>query len=143
MNSKYKEAISLMETGQTQQAIDAFTALKNYRDSEVYAVECQNRLTYEQAEALKADGRYAEASSMFASLGNFEDAAEQSEECRNAGAYELAISLKDANELEQAYEALRSWEPSGTQKPSQRNAGRKWITMRPTRSWMRNNISRR
>lgn len=104
--AKYKEAMTLMESGQTQQALDSFTALKNYRDSQTYATQCQSYLTYEQAAARKADEQYAEAASIFASLGDFEDAVAQAEECRDSDAYQTALSLKESNQLEQAYEAF-------------------------------------
>ena len=71
-NNKYKSAISLMENGEYENAIEEFKALKGYKDSDSKIKECQARDKargiYPKAESLFNDGLYAEAYSLLKSI---------------------------------------------------------------------------
>lgn len=71
-NNKYKYAISLMENGEYENAIEEFKALKGYKDSDSKIKECQARDKargiYPKAESLFNDGLYAEAYSLLKSI---------------------------------------------------------------------------
>lgn len=68
-NNAYKEATLLMEQGKYEEAIEAFTALGNYKDS-----------AYQIAVSFMKQEKYGEAIEAFTALGNYKDSAEQIEE---------------------------------------------------------------
>ena len=68
-DNAYRAAISLMEQEQYEEAIEAFTALGNYKDS-----------AYQIAVSLMKQEKYGEAIEAFTALGNYKDSAEQIEE---------------------------------------------------------------
>lgn len=72
-NSKYNDAVALMENGQYEEAIAAFTAADGYKDSAAQIMECE----YLSVVALADAGKTAQAAMAFAKV-DYKDSAEQS-----------------------------------------------------------------
>ena len=79
-NSKYKNAVSLMDAGQYEEAIAAFEALDGYKDSVEQIVKCEDALVegekaaeYRSAEEFASNGEYAKAAIAFAKMDNYRD----------------------------------------------------------------------
>ena len=77
----YKNAEALFETGQYEEAITAFEALGDYKDSatriteaEISIKERDNARDYAAAEAMLASGDIARAALSFGALGDYQDA---------------------------------------------------------------------
>ena len=94
----YESAIALMEAGNYEEAIVAFTELGDYKDSVQKLEECENALSYAEAVALFEAEQYEEALAIFTALGNYQDSIAKTKECENAIAYNEALTLID-NEL--------------------------------------------
>ena len=100
-NGKYKEALTLMESGKYDEAISAFEALDGYRKSEEKISECK----YDEAMTLMKSKKYTEAISAFEKLGGYSDSVEKITECENiiySGKYEKALALKKAGKTAEA-----------------------------------------
>lgn len=69
LSSRYNDALALCENGEYDTAITEFTALSNYKDSDVKA----NHAKYLKAMSLFESKQYAEAGNIFESLGSYED----------------------------------------------------------------------
>ena len=83
----YKDALSLMNNEQYEEAITAFTALGDYKDSaeqihviETTILEEQRAKAYADAIALLEDGKYGEAHAAFEALGDYKDSQERLKE---------------------------------------------------------------
>lgn len=76
-NSKYSNAISLMNEGKYEEAVTAFTELEGYKDSTDKVAECK----YEAAVELMNNGEYEEAIAAFGELDGYKDSSEQLENC--------------------------------------------------------------
>ena len=72
-NNQYKAAETLFGAGQYEEAIAAFSALGDYKDSENYSIKAQ----YSLAEVLLEEERFAEAAISFGLAGNYKDARER------------------------------------------------------------------
>lgn len=115
-NSKYNEALALMESGQYTQAIAAFEVLDGYKDSNEQISVCEIEILdgkYNDAIALMDEGRYEEAIVAFEALKNYKDSTSQVAICRELQAekdvlekYNEAIALMDAGKTMEAYEAF-------------------------------------
>lgn len=102
-NSKYNDAVALMEAGQYEEAISAFEAMNGYKDSAEQITNCENAIVeakqagieaekaaeaarkeaenaadYAEAEKLAANGETAKAAMAFGKLGDYQDAREKS-----------------------------------------------------------------
>lgn len=78
----YNKAVSLMESGSYEQAVEAFREMEDYRDSGLLMQDCQEKLResiYTQAAQLLQEQRFDEATAMFESLGDYRDSAHQAE----------------------------------------------------------------
>ena len=96
-NSKYKDAVKLMNDGEYVDAMVAFYALDGYRDSAEKITECETAMTEEkycEAIALMEAGKYQDAILAFELLGNYKDSAAKIEECN----YNHAVATADAGE---------------------------------------------
>ena len=92
-DGKYNKACELMNAGQYDEAIEAFTQLSGYKDSDDKITDCR----YNSSLALMNDGKYDEAISLFYQLGyTAED--EEIMECH----YQKAIALLDAGDNDEA-----------------------------------------
>lgn len=87
-SNAYEFALSLVESGQYEDAIEHFAALGDYKDSveqiriiETTVLEEQKAKAYAEAIALLEAGKYSEAYSAFEALGNYKDSAEYLEKC--------------------------------------------------------------
>ena len=115
-NSKYNNALALMESGQYTQAIVAFEALDGYKDSNEQISVCEIGILdgkYNDAIALMDEGRYEEAIVAFEALKNYKDSTSQVAICRELQTekdllekYNEAIALMDAGKTMEAYEAF-------------------------------------
>ncbi len=76
-HNKYNSAVKLMELGQYEEAIKAFEALEEYKDSKEQTINCK----YYQAKALMDEEKYAEAITAFKALGEYKDAVDQIKKC--------------------------------------------------------------
>lgn len=82
-NNAYNDALALMDAGQYEQAIEAFTVLDGYKDSaeqiqlaEAAMLEEQKAKAYAEAIALLEAGKYGEAYAAFEALGDYKNAKE-------------------------------------------------------------------
>ena len=69
----YNAAVALVESGDYEDAVDAFEALGDYSDSAEQILNTK----YAQALALRDEGSYDQAISILTDLGDFQDSAEQ------------------------------------------------------------------
>jgi TolA-binding protein len=72
-NAAYSEAVALIQSGEYDEAVAAFEALGDYKDS----VEQVQNAKYMRANALLNDKHYADAATAFAELGDYKDSVEQ------------------------------------------------------------------
>ena len=99
---KYSYAETLLEEGKFEQAVTAFEALGDYRDSVEQAESARLAADYEAAEELIAKGEYEEAITAFEALGDYRDSAEQVESARDAADYAAAESLAQSGKTAEA-----------------------------------------
>jgi len=103
-NSKYEDAVSLMDAGQYNEAIAAFSALKGYKDSTEKLDICQNLVDYEKAMNAFSNKDYTTAKALFKKLGDYQDSKEKIEECYIAiygeDIYRKISSLKVGDQVE-------------------------------------------
>ena len=107
--SKYQNAITLMNEGKYNEAVTAFEEMGGYKDSGSYYLEC----SYKQAEQYYADRRYAEAKELFSMLGDYEDSAEKVPACQYGIATDLYNGM-DYFAAKTAFEELGDYEDSLT-----------------------------
>ena len=103
-NSKYNNAIALMDAGKYQEAISAFEALDGYKDSKDKISACNTAILdvkYIEAVALLEAEKYTEAISAFVDLGEYKDATLMVNETRyrQAEAYIQGKRYYDASVL--------------------------------------------
>lgn len=83
-NSKYNNAIALMEAGQYEDAISIFEALEGYKDSAIKIDTCEVAILdekYEEALSLMNSGRYEEAVAIFEMLDGHKDSEHKLVQC--------------------------------------------------------------
>ena len=94
-----------MDVKQYTEAITAFEAIIDYKDSATKITECDTAILdgkYSDAMVLMQAEQYAEAITAFEALGDFKDSKDQLMECK----YIEAIKLLDEGSVIEAYEAL-------------------------------------
>ncbi len=114
-NSKYNDAIALMDAGKYSEAISAFETLDGYKDSQDKIDECNTAILdskYSDAIALMDSGKYTEAISAFQNLIGHRDSAKKITECQQiiqqeneaklASQYESAKQLMSQGETAKA-----------------------------------------
>ena len=74
----YSHAMDLKNSGDYQAAIDAFTEMDGFSDSEDQIIECRYLLALDAM----ANGEYDKAIGIFTDLGDYKDSADQIMECR-------------------------------------------------------------
>ena len=97
-NSKYNNAIALMESGSYDEATEAFINLGDYKD----AIEMISESQYVKAMSLFESGSYDEATEAFINLGDYKDAIEMVSESQ----YVKAMSLFESGSYDEATEAF-------------------------------------
>ena len=111
-NSKYNDAIALMDIGNYDEAILAFEDLDGYRDSDDKVNECHTAILdikYNDAIILMNSGKYSDAILVFETLNGYKNSATKINECHNAiweEKYNTAISLMNEGHIVEAYEIL-------------------------------------
>ena len=106
-DSRYQEAKALLASGEYAQAVSAFEALGNYRDS----AEQANQARYSQAMALGQAGHYDDAIAILSELGDYQDSAEQLNQFTLEEKYTRALSLindSDSAAGNERYEEARA-----------------------------------
>ena len=108
----YKEAVALMENGQYGEAIVAFEALGDFKDSVERVEECELAILeekYNVAVALMNEGKYEEAIAAFEELSGYKDSSdmiagsnESIEELQLKAQYHAAVALAENGETEKA-----------------------------------------
>ena len=104
---RYRAAVSLENEGNYDEAISAFEALGDYRDSAEQILACR----YGAALAFADKGNYTEAIAEFETLGDYQDSAEQIWACR----YNDALALADEGNYAEAiveFKALGDYQDS-------------------------------
>jgi tetratricopeptide (TPR) repeat protein len=120
----YESARALMDDGDYEDAIAAFSSMGEYKDSPEMAVECQKTIDYDDALALMEAGKYEQSRDAFTALGNYHDAADQAKTCQNTIDYNAAAALMDAGEYQQAldgFAALGDFQDAANQAKECRN----------------------
>ena len=123
-NRAYESAQALLSAGEYAQAVEAFSALDGYKDSETYSAEAEASLTeqqnaekYASAQKLLKDDKFDEAIAAFEALGDYSDSAAQvtatkqkkqeaAQEAEHRSAYEVAEKLLADGDYDAAIEAF-------------------------------------
>ena len=108
-NSKYNDAIGLMDEGEYEEAIVAFNSLDGYKDSIEKINECNTNIIeskYNKAFTLMNEGNVEEAYEIFIALGGYKDSADKADSIK----YNKAITLLNEGNVEEAYETFVSLE---------------------------------
>ena len=100
-SSDYKKATGLYESGNYDEAYEAFTELGDYKDSADMAKSSH----YKKASVLYENGNYKEACEVFTGLGDYEDSANMADLSRLAYAQELVTQSK-YNDAVKVFQAL-------------------------------------
>ena len=101
----YKAAEALLAAGQYEEAIAAFEALGDYKDSAQKIADCELAILerdYNNAIALMDAGSYEEAITAFARLDDYKDSTEKIKDCEFA----IARVFLDNGKIIEAYDAL-------------------------------------
>lgn len=102
---EYNDAIALMDAGQYDEAIIAFDAMGDYKDSAIKIDECRTAILdgkYNDALTLMEGGNYKEAIDIFKALGSYRDSLEKINEAELAQKYATAENMLAAGEYESA-----------------------------------------
>ena len=111
---KYRAAVSLANEENYDEAISAFEALGDYRDSAEQIENCKAGILankYDSAVSLANEGKYTEAITEFEALGDYRDSAEQILPCR----YNVALAFADEGNYAEAiaeFETLGDYQDS-------------------------------
>lgn len=98
-NNAYDNALALLENGQYEEAIQAFSLLGDYKDSTEKVQTAQNEQKYVNAIALLDVGKYDEAIETFSELGNYRD----SIDCILNAKYDWALALLEVENYKDSY----------------------------------------
>jgi len=99
---QYLEAVSAMDDGEYQKAIELFEPLGNYKDSKKLEKECY----YLYAGQLYDEGKIKSALVIYQDLAGYKDADTYIQLCSDAGTYNEALDLYEKEEYMSAYLAL-------------------------------------
>ena len=108
----YQNAVKLMEQGEYEEAITAFTAMGDYRDSAEQIQACEIGILdreYDAGVALMEQGRYEEAITAFTALNGHRDSAAQIQTCKTIildGKYDAAAALMEEGKYIEAISAF-------------------------------------
>lgn len=115
-NSKYKDAVALLDAGQYSEAIDAFSELGDYKDAPQMVKEAKDQkrqaeleMAYQGAVSLMESGSYEDAISAFNKIRAYRDSAEKIADCHTAildGQYNDALALLKAGNIVDSFEAF-------------------------------------
>ena len=105
-SNSYKNAYSLLEQNQFDEAADAFTLLGDYKDSSQMVSEC----VYRKAASLAEQKEYEEAINLYNSIIEYSDSKEKISEVEDlwkGDDYKAAITLYETDEKEKAIDAFK------------------------------------
>ncbi len=106
---KYKKAEELLHNKQYDAAIEAFTALGNYRDSSERIVECENDKYYQMGLECLQKEQGEDALIWFAEVDeNYKDVQELLKEATTLANYNIAIGKWKNYRFQEAYNAFKS-----------------------------------
>ncbi len=108
INSRYNNAVSLLEDNLPEQARYEFVSVSWYRDAREKIEVCDNMITYDKAKDLMENDSLTEARELFLSLGTFRDSKELADECQTKNKYNYSIALMNLGEYEMALESFNS-----------------------------------
>lgn len=103
-NNAYNDAQLLLENGQYEEAIQAFSMLGSYKDSGEKVQTAQNEQKYTNAMAMLDAGMYDEAIEVFSELGDYRDSQERVLYAK----YNSALALLEEKEYKSAYEIFEA-----------------------------------
>ena len=92
--ANYNNAKKQLESGEYDKAIQSFSDLGDYKDSQEMVLECQ----YQKGISLSEDGLYDEAHLVFSDILSYKDSEERDTECR----YQIACQMLENKEYEKA-----------------------------------------
>ena len=113
----YRDATALAEAGEYEQAIEAFEALEDYKDSPEQVLATK----YAMGLARLEEGKFSQAEKIFTELGDYQDSAEQLknvETARNESIYQEAFDLIEEREFVEARNLLLDLVDEGGYKDS-------------------------
>ena len=113
----YRDATALAEAGEYEQAIEAFEALEDYKDSPEQVLATK----YAMGLARLEEGKFRQAEEIFTELGDYQDSAEQLknvETARNESIYQEAFDLIEEREFVEARNLLLDLVDEGGYKDS-------------------------
>ena len=108
--TNYNNAVSLMNEGKYDEAINAFESMNGYKDSAAQIEKCQNGINdknYDNAVSLMNEGKYDEAITAFEAMNGYKDSTTQIEKCQTAindKNYKNAVSLMNEGKYSEAAE---------------------------------------
>lgn len=112
-NTKYEEALDLMNKSSFQEAHDMFKELGNYKDAPDYVKECISGMDYKKAEKLFDAEKYTEAKSAFDALGKYSDSQKRAQDCQNVLDFAEAEGLMGAGDFAGAKTILETLKQNG------------------------------
>lgn len=98
-NLDYRKAVSEQETGNYSSAIEIFSKLGEYKDSNERSRQCNYMLAQQEM----SQGNYAEAMAIFENLGDYEDSISIQKQC----AFDYGKALFDACDFANAREQFK------------------------------------
>lgn len=119
LSARYDTAISLMDRGEYDKALNVFRDLDDYSESKIKATKCENLLygpIYREAVTLLHNGRIDEAKTRFRSIYDYKDSAKKIEACDNllyGPQYEEAVAIMNEGEYSDALEIFSRLEQVG------------------------------
>lgn len=108
---RYNSAVKYMENERYEEAIEIFTALGSYNDSEELAENCSllmKEKDYNYACELLGDGNYEEAKAVFETLEGYAESEANLLICEKGISYNSAMELMEAGKYEEAVSILTS-----------------------------------
>lgn len=115
-NSKYKDAVALLNASQYSEAIDAFSELGDYKDASQMVIEAkaqkkqaEQEAAYQGAISLMESAKYEDAITAFNKIRTYRDSAEKIADCRTAildEKYSDALTLLNEGNIIDSFEAF-------------------------------------
>ena len=127
-NSHYQKALSYMENGDYDRAMQLFSELAGYKDSAEKAQTCSEQTVlenaYVDANTLLSNGQYDDAIAAFGEISTYKDAAEKIEQAKQLQYQDALADLENGNyeAAQTAFEHLVDYADSANRALEARNA---------------------
>ncbi len=111
-NSRYNDALALMNAGKYEEALSVFEDLNGYKDSKDKMSECETFVfedKYQTALSLLNEEKYTQALSVFEALGSYKDSAAKASTCKALileDKYQAALALLNSKKYSKAITAF-------------------------------------